>query len=97
MAKLLTSDTQLYRSIMKQQPVGVLTSEKISGRTLCPHLKIILLLCAGRAVCYVWQTNAPVTASESVFSMGGLQEKVDDIQNDLSEDPFKDHSDPFKS
>ena len=33
--------------------------------------------------------------SDSVFSMGALQEKVEDITNDLSEDPFT--SDPFKS
>lgn len=43
------------------------------------------------------QTTAPMGISESVFSMGGLQEKVEDIQKDISEDPFKNDSDPFKS
>nr|CAB3243128.1 epidermal growth factor receptor substrate 15-like 1 [Phallusia mammillata] len=41
--------------------------------------------------------NTTIGISESVFSMGGLQEKVDDIQKDLSEDPFKDNPDPFKT
>ncbi|CAK8689625.1 unnamed protein product [Clavelina lepadiformis] len=36
-----------------------------------------------------------ITVSESVFSMGGMQENVEEIKSDLKEDPFKD--DPFKN
>uniref|UniRef100_H2Z2L4 Uncharacterized protein n=1 Tax=Ciona savignyi TaxID=51511 RepID=H2Z2L4_CIOSA len=35
--------------------------------------------------------------SESVFSMGAMQEKVDDIKQDINDDIFKQIDDPFKS